>query len=1451
MSKAYGPDVSTLYVAQSSINNTSTVYTTFGPIPVYRITTETYSGDSSISAISVTPNSTTIDDANVTLSFYEDVDGNWDLSPGDINLGGSGTFTADNTETTFTFSTPFVTEGPASSYHGYGSMLIVANGTGVNTNTFSVTVPNTADFTCDDGDNSCGSGGTLGAGSTVLTVSSTAPSITVANGSNTPTNISVGPSSTAKAIHQVAFVNSSATSEIITSIQVTPTGNVEENTDYTLKIWREGAAGTMGAVDGNDSLLTLTSGAWANNANGTTTFAITGGGFRVAGSGTTNFLFGIAGNGSASGGETHGQSVAVSGITTSSGTTVTLAEGQSDPLTSNTATVDATPPSITAVYSKSNYGSISVDVTFSEPIDDSTYSYIYADFELDADQTNDGVNEYTDGGSSSTSVTYPSIDSDANDEYFNIYGSGGPSTTGLIYVHYDGTSVKDLAGNSMVACNACGTEYDAAQPAVSDIVGATDTSGRNKFTYTFSENIFFDNTNQDGTIDTGDTEIGESVTSASNFGAFGQTIESSYWLIEGLLKSWGTGDITQPVEACNTLSVSAATLTVTFNTQPGCYFSGTTWPSVESMVSIDNMMTPNSLLYATDGPTLASRQFTTNSGKYIFSNQILNWDTTAPSTVTAGSVTAGATTITPTWTPITDTHFGEYIIAYRTTTGVNISNGTLWSSANDAALATATTASTTITGLSGSTSYFYVVYARDAAGNLSVASSEIETATSLPVPLLSGAAYQDSDGNGQVDKIKLTFDQTINTCTATVADFAYTAGSITNSAITGGTVTCAGNDTYVYINLGTSGGPNITSHSSAPTLAYTDYVSREISNSVNGAVASFGSQNVTDGAGPVVVSAQIKDNDNTGKIDGITISYSESLADTASGANGFNVTSSSNHGTCNTEAADPSASSTLNLTFVCSGTNTAVGDMNLVFTTNSGIRDAAGVQSPTVTLTTSSSPSITDGAQPVLVSVTKGIASNKNKVTLVYSEPMYLDLNGSPSDMAGHIDDGDITSSESMTSTAGVGGISSAGVIRKIGSFRTTGTVLQNAETNNTVAVSADGLTVTVTLNDVAGSYFTNSGTAPSSTFTATDTATAPCVLAQTPNATTSTQRVNVAGAAIVSSGSWDLTAPDSLAGFATGSTGDGTVQLSWTAITPSSDFYSFKIYHKTSAGVTISNGTGWTPATSPNPLLNSATIGTEITGLVSGGIYYFAGYVSDIAGNVSTVSSEVSAAAAAQGAFRESTPPGIPTEIKVESVNGKPVLTWIDPTDRDLDRIEILRGINEIPVGGDPIASRSKRIQTFTDTTYEFKDGDIVKYILRAKDSPGGNTGRNSAVVTVTIVGIIERQSAQQTTEQTTKQETEQEEQQVEGQTQETNLSLTDEEKNLIKEKIALIEKSIKTIDKVLGLYNIQIKKLSINKTKNKTKIAEIKSVMRRIEKNKAKQVLNLNELKAKLEIK
>ncbi|MFZ5365213.1 MAG: Ig-like domain-containing protein [Patescibacteria group bacterium] len=143
---------------------------------------------------------------------------------------------------------------------------------------------------------------------------------------------------------------------------------------------------------------------------------------------------------------------------------------------------------------------------------------------------------------------------------------------------------------------------------------------------------------------------------------------------------------------------------------------------------------------------------------------------------------------------------------------------------------------------------------------------------------------------------------------------------------------------------------------------------------------------------PSITAAQLEDTDNDGYADRIGLTWDEALFDTASAANGFDVTSASDHGSCVGESADPDGTNSVDVDFTCSIPYTDVGDMNLSLTQNAGVRDAAGNQSLTTVLTAISAPAIIDAADPVILTTSPansasgvGIAQD---VVVTFSEPM-------------------------------------------------------------------------------------------------------------------------------------------------------------------------------------------------------------------------------------------------------------------------------------------------------------------------------------------------------------------------------------------------------------------------------------------------------------------------------
>ncbi len=150
------------------------------------------------------------------------------------------------------------------------------------------------------------------------------------------------------------------------------------------------------------------------------------------------------------------------------------------------------------------------------------------------------------------------------------------------------------------------------------------------------------------------------------------------------------------------------------------------------------------------------------------------------------------------------------------------------------------------------------------------------SATDGAAPVYSSAEYQDTDSDGDVDTVEITWSEAIATNAGSVGDFTYVANDLTSSDLTGGS---NGGETAaaMTLTLGTSGPANTTSHTTAPTLAYT-FSSGAIADSAGNQAVNFTAQNLSDGAAPLLVSSDPANDDaNVSKNDDITLTFSEPI----------------------------------------------------------------------------------------------------------------------------------------------------------------------------------------------------------------------------------------------------------------------------------------------------------------------------------------------------------------------------------------------------------------------------------------------------------------------------------------------------------------------------------------------------------------------------------------------
>jgi len=183
------------------------------------------------------------------------------------------------------------------------------------------------------------------------------------------------------------------------------------------------------------------------------------------------------------------------------------------------------------------------------------------------------------------------------------------------------------------------------------------------------------------------------------------------------------------------------------------------------------------------------------------------------------------------------------------------------------------------------------------------------------------------------------------------------------------------------------------------------------------------------------------------------------------------------------------------------------------------------------------------------------------------------------------------------------------------------GTVFDDGKTFNNSITGVDVNTTVVMITALPG-------------FTTAANAAVTAVAANTDPTTLATSTVSGATSAITS-----VPVPSAPNGVSA-KAGDGQVAVSWTSVTGAT---SYSVYYRTSAGVTIANGTK----------VMSASATSTITGLVNGTTYYFV-VTAVNAGGESTLSVEANAKPQAPVLV-----PGAPTGVAATAGNAQVTVSW------------------------------------------------------------------------------------------------------------------------------------------------------------------------------------------------
>jgi hypothetical protein len=262
-------------------------------------------------------------------------------------------------------------------------------------------------------------------------------------------------------------------------------------------------------------------------------------------------------------------------------------------------------------------------------------------------------------------------------------------------------------------------------------------------------------------------------------------------------------------------------------------------------------------------------------------------------------------------------------------------------------------------------------------------------------PVLIGGSYRDLDSDGAIDTLRVTWSESVTVSLSTAVDWTIVGGDI-NAAFSAApdspglgtdkdiTVTADADETYSGV---------------APTVAYDNGDANDsvIDGALNPA-GTTGPVTMIDLAAPVILSATFYDADvapNDGKLDLITVVWSENINNVADGSADWAITGT-NFGTL-TEGAVVCSTGTAgenecDYNFTATTVKTDVGNLNLAYSAlGSSVTDGA-TPAAAKTITSSSTPAFTDGANPVVASTSPadgatGVALDASFI-MTFSEAM-------------------------------------------------------------------------------------------------------------------------------------------------------------------------------------------------------------------------------------------------------------------------------------------------------------------------------------------------------------------------------------------------------------------------------------------------------------------------------
>ncbi|WP_423750786.1 PGF-CTERM sorting domain-containing protein [Salinirarus marinus] len=212
----------------------------------------------------------------------------------------------------------------------------------------------------------------------------------------------------------------------------------------------------------------------------------------------------------------------------------------------------------------------------------------------------------------------------------------------------------------------------------------------------------------------------------------------------------------------------------------------------------------------------------------------------------------------------------------------------------------------------------------DDAGNALGADETFTDTADGAAPIALTAAYNDTNHDGTVETVNVTYSENVSASTLSAADWSFpTAGAVNLTAP--GSAALASDDSTV--TLGVAGDANTTGGSPSPAV---DYAS-SANNLTDGAGNVAPSQTLTanDSAAPLVVSGNYTDATADGTVDNATLTFTEPIDYTGFDASDWNVTANDVDGFG-----------------VTGGTGTSTATLTLEASANAGVTGTTGGGNP-------------------------------------------------------------------------------------------------------------------------------------------------------------------------------------------------------------------------------------------------------------------------------------------------------------------------------------------------------------------------------------------------------------------------------------------------------------------------------------------------------------------------